>query len=150
MKGFYSDTKIIFKRFLIFVIFIIFVLINLKADSTGENRFTYSATQTPNYKNAYPTPNWDRLKRGIDYSPEKVMVLLKRGVPQPVEDKLEMKLSTYGKVTKSWMNGLKLTIYQIKITNGKSERQVIEELRDDPAVIGAQLDFINIQAIKGP
>ncbi len=136
-------------------IFIVFGLIFCAYKVNGQSSPNPTPTNfIPRLAN-YPTPDWSHRKRGLDYEPIKVLVILKNGISLTEQKRVEKEMSLFGEVRnpskflkikksskprKHPRHGLDL--YVIKITNGMSEKEVIETLTADPAVEAADVNSI--------
>jgi hypothetical protein len=82
----------------------------------------------------YPTPDWKRLWGRI-YKPDCCDVVLKKGISLTEKERLLKKMKSIGKICD--FPAFNFELYEIKITNGMSQKQAIDVLNADPAVEGA-------------
>jgi hypothetical protein len=86
----------------------------------------------------YPTPDWRRLKRGHDFQPNYCEVVFKKGISLTEKKRLLEKIKSIGKVEDyKFPPPFKTEFYRIKISNGMSEKEAVDDLNADPAVENA-------------
>jgi len=137
---------------LLIVVMLILIFNAYKVNAQINSNPSPTPTNFISHITNFPTPDWDHMTRGKDYFENYIGVKLKQEITSIDKDRVLKLMASIGKVKvhkhdiKKSANPEKFSkilkkfspdIYEIKITNGISEKEACNIINTDPAVLYA-------------